>query len=107
MPKLSPETVQICQDLLPYSGSFDELKLAAHVVLTGKAVVMDEAVIYVYSTLKADSFSALQVAIYDRGDGAECRGTPANTGGWTDYFDSIAEMLASHEEACREAQRHH
>lgn len=107
MPRLTPETVQICQDLLPYSGSFDELKLAAHVVLTGKAIVVDGTAIYVYSTPKADSFSALQVAIHDRGDSVACRGTPAGTGGWTGYFDSIAEMLTSHEEACREAQRHH
>ena len=107
MPKLTPETVQICQDLLPYAGSFDELKLAAAIALGQRAVVVEGPTIYVYSTPVAKNFQALQVAIYDRGDGAKCRGTPADTGGWTDYFDSIAEMLASHEESCREAQRHH
>lgn len=99
MPRLSPETIQICQDLLPYAGSFDALKLAAQVVLAGRAIVVEQSTIYVYSTPDMGSFNNLHVAIYDRGSSLQCRGTPADTGGWTDYFDSIAEMLASHEEA--------
>ena len=107
MPKLTPETVQICQDLLPYSGSFDEIRLAATFAMGYSGVIVNEHVIYLYSTPEVGSHHNLQVAVYNYGGGGmRVRGTPTDTGGWTDYFHSIAEMLASHEEACREAQRY-